>query len=1007
MGLLNFFKKGDDKSPEKPKPGTQSKGPTEPKTKHTSNPDIHLEKPPEPTGNRNRKHLPNVPQLGITPIPELSAPIMPSSSATAPIPEQAAAPAAPPPTPAPVSAQSVTPGNAPSMMAATVANEPSIVNNMLRIPTPMLLSALPDNCRNPEWESHLSKCPAYIEFAQHDVLPILRQGAFRVTAGPLAGMLSAELVSSYALTSQEVVELPLLEFLNIIPTSWFEIPNQSLHLDEVLTATIDPFEITSLKPQEATLPETPVAETPTPSVKAPEPAPTLLQNSNTSSSENTKTQEMAVPSTPDFLTATLPGQDNLKTTDPLTKTLPAMDDPQEEIQLDVQETITATKVDLISGDTFDAQETLVSTKVQLSKSEILSKTPHRDVTDLNMLKGVALPKTPAMNAPIDTQETMVAPAKELKKSSLDTDAAPISVDGDTLTLQAVFILKQLPRELAAASQKNLNTPLKLDKYEVLDHLKTGHFRIPFKTLSCYLAPPPGTVKLDHLEVPLTTILPHIPLSWFDLGNQSMQHEETLKNIHDVFELPEIEAAVAAEPTVHEEIISETKPVQPESTAPSSSSAMDLISGSSAILGFSDDAEEEEATVTEKSEESVIEPIITEDDETPAPIVDEEEEVISPVVEEEEISQAPILEEVKITPLVEEAEVIQPIVDESEDIFTPVVEEDDELSATNTHRPPPRAEDILKSEFDLDRNLVLEGKDNPLEPGILDTQCLTRRTVKDLSKTAFEFVDSDQVETPTKEKPKAPSVAQPDSAEKDYSQPSTSTAPPLAPSQAMPKVDPTPVASTPSTPSIAPNGIQLNTCSKADLLLIENCSDELADKVIFNRGDSYASVEDLLKVETINENDYAILTGLNAKQSLAAKEASFFDFADQAGDSPLNKMANALLEKCSLHSLILSSLDGIEICNCGDTTFLNSTPEKLAAAIPSLLSVQKDFISHSQLPNPNAFTFYIDGHAATVAQAGEMYFTAIHKEKYPSIEHMQTVETAQSLVAWYCSTRIVL
>ena len=334
----------------------------------------------------------------------------------------------------------------------------------------------------------------------------------------------------------------------------------------------------------------------------------------------------------------------------------------------------------------------------------------------------------------------------------------------------------------------------------------------------------------------------------------------------------------------------------------------------------------------------------------------------------------------------------------------MVEEETDSSATSTHRPPPRSQDILKSEFDLDRNLILEGKNNPLEPGILDTQCLTRRTVKDLSKTAFEFVSADSEKTPKEETPKAPTIAQPTSAEKDYSQPSTSTAPPVAPSQVTSKVEPAPV---PSTPSISPNGIQLNTCSKADLLLIENCTEELADKVLFNRGDAYASVEDVLNVETINDNDFAILTGLKAKETLASKEASFFDFAGQTGDSPLNKMANALLEKCSLHSLILSSLDGIEICNCGDTTFLNSTPEKLAAAIPRLLSSQKDFMTHSQLPNPSAFTFYIDGHATTVAQAGEMYFTAIHKEKYPSIEHMKIVEAAQNLLAWYCSTRIVL
>ena len=1032
MGLLNFFKKGDGKEPQNSSSTQTNKAPAAKTEKHTSNPDIHLEKPPEPAASgRTRKHLPNVPQLGITPIPELSTPIVPEpaqASTAAPVPSpvtEASTSSTPQPPP---SLQSVTPGNKPSMM--TQANEPSIVNNMLRIPTPILLSALPDNCKNPQWQDNLANSPAFIEFSQHDVLPILRQGAFRVTAGPLAGMLSEDLVSSYALTSQEIVELPLKDFLSVIPKEWFITPNQSLHLDEVLKATIDPFEITSLSPAPSS--EAPSAPEATPEAAPVEPkqaeaTPNILPQ--TASSENTKTQEMPLPQTPEFLTATLPGQNNL--TDPLTKTLPALDTAEEEVNIEVLETIAASKEELTQKLPEENIETMVAPRKDLDATSQLTKTPLRDNTNLDMLKGMDLPnKASSISTPIDTQETMVAPASDIKKSSLDTDSEPITILDDSMVIQPFFILKQLPRELAAASQKNLNQPLNLDKFQVLDFLKSGRFLIPFRTLSCYLAPPPGTVKLEHLDIPLQTVLPHIPLAWFDLGNQSTLNDEVLLNIHDVFELPEIEALTKGqtqEDAKEEVEVVSTKPeVEPapvtaaeevNTPAPAEASAslsgLDLISGSSPILNYSttetdlDETDEEMVTpVLEEPEASPIAQVESKPAENTAiPIIEESADIFTPIVEEEELA-APVVhdEEELAAPVVhDEEELAAPAVHEEQELVTPLTVDEEVTPSTPeekaTHRPPPKPEAALQTEFDLDRNLFLEGKDKPLEPGILDTQCLTRRTVHDLSKTAFEFVDTPEEQTSA---PKPPSVAQPTSAEKTEPVSAFSTAPPVAPSKAKTAEEP---AST--TPSIAPNGIQLNTCNKKDLLLINGCTEELADKVLFNRGDGYKSLNDLKDLELINSNEFTTLTGLDQNETLASKETAFFEFANEPADSALNKMTKALLKKCSLHSLILSSLDGIEICNCGDTSFLNSTPEKLAAAIPGLLTSQKSFTEHSQLPTPTAFTFYIEGHAVSVAQAGEMYFTAIHAEKHPSAEHIQLVETAQTMTAWYCSSRLVL
>ena len=213
------------------------------------------------------------------------------------------------------------------------------------------------------------------------------------------------------------------------------------------------------------------------------------------------------------------------------------------------------------------------------------------------------------------------------------------------------------------------------------------------------------------------------------------------------------------------------------------------------------------------------------------------------------------------------------------------------------------------------------------------------------------------------------------------------------------------------PSSAPNSININRCTAAEVNSILEESEQFGEALLKYRSEHglFKRVNDLMKVPGVNESVYRHLTGLRPKADLVAAERRINTILsiDEHSDYPLTHVIFYAQEKLKLRSLILSGRDGLELCSSGDKSYFESNNELLAAAVPQLFKKTSDFTEQARIPAPDSFTYFANDTAITFGNAGEVFLIVVYDKKFPEPEQVEACHQLIRELAWFCSKRAVV
>ena len=530
----------------------------------------------------------------------------------------------------------------------------------------------------------------------------------------------------------------------------------------------------------------------------------------------------------------------------------------------------------------------------------------------------------------------------------------IVIYAECISFTSSYILEKLTFDCTSLSPEEF---LEIPQQDILDIIKKGECSIPQETIHQFLKLPNGSQKTGDVDIPLEDILELIPNEWY-LSNQSQELENVLSEMSDVFTEEQIEQL--ADPEQMEPQLENIEDQSEEPVTDHPPTAPETITES---------IHDEETRVYSDEEGSLMDDLIganssimgflqgDEDEETTeeaSPMDTSVREADKSGLENDIKTHKTIHiglskdDQIKEAPPIKEA-----LAEENTSVdFVDLDVEDDEVGKkagkgiTNPNfRKPPKPKTVVSNEYDMELHNLIENREHELNPHSIPNA------------------------TPPERK-----------ATKKSDHPHTQ-----------------------ECASVAPNGIHINQCTLDDLLLI--CDKELAQKVLDARTEPYPSLESLKHQAKLSDDEYHILTGLSAKEYHIQKETYLFSIAGETNDSSVNTFIKQLKDKCEFDFVMLSTLDGLNITDCGTTNSIDK--EELAAYIPKLISTKKDFLENTNIPQAQDFSFYLGDNCLSVSIAGSVYFTCIHSSPWPNTNQLKFLHSLRDLVAWYFSHRLIL
>ncbi|WDE98315.1 hypothetical protein PQO03_21115 [Lentisphaera profundi] len=847
--------------------------------------------------------------------------------------------------------------------------EISVDGDILSIPTLSIIDAIPQEYLHQNWHNQLETAEASINFNKSDVLNVLQQGAFRITVGPLACLLPITLVSNEGYSSQEVTEIALDELLEVIPSEWFTNPHQSRELENVIASMDNPFELAELNTPTSEPQEDPIQDSApnheTKIEKRLSKATVLPQVSKNNDRDMAITQEMDLPNIPDFISSSnvpCPETAQFSVSDFWDKE----NDPQrntDQARSITPPSIESTGTKRTPSSVFDSQESepeslaieVDDSELEASKDTAESDTPSTSDTDLNNRK--------------TDFDLSTSPSVELSKIILEDPKETVCMytrpQGDIvlyaecLSFSSNYILSKIERSDTA--ELHTDNYLEIPQQDILNIIKTGQFKVPQLHLHRFLNLPNGSAKAGDLLLPLTEILPFIPKEWLSL-EQDLLLENVLFEMTDIFTENQLEE------------LSETHEIAPQikslDLANENEEEVILETSVSKETVAEDSIHEKETRIYSDDEGSLMDNLIganssimsflqggedeeTEEEKTPhidTTILEADKSGISSDLKTHKTIHIGLSKqhEVKEAPPIRESLAA----DETSLNFLELDVEDNEVDhkavkgMQNSHfRQPPKARTSVANEYDMDLHNLIEDRNHSLNPHAIP-----------------------QTSTPERK------------ATKKSNQPHIN-----------------------ESASVAPNGIKINQCSLDELLLI--CDKNLAQKVLDGRTEPYPSLESLKHQAQLSDDEYHTLTGLSPKEYHVQKEHYLFSIAGETNDSSVNTFIKQLKDKCEFDFIMISTLDGLNISDCGTTNSIDK--EELAAYIPKLISAKKEFLENTNIPQAQDFSFYLGDNCLSVSITGNIYFTCIHSSPWPNTNQLKFLHSLRELVAWYFSYRLVL
>ncbi|EDM25837.1 DNA polymerase III subunit delta [Lentisphaera araneosa HTCC2155] len=848
----------------------------------------------------------------------------------------------------------------------------SILDDTLSIPTLTILDSLPKDCLHQNWHSQLDTSEPLITFNKEDILNVLQQGTFRITVGPLACLLPNTLVTAEGYHSTAVTELPLDELLEVIPKDWFKNPYQSCALDETIAAMDNPFELedtvnsatheySESADETTSIPvHTPATE---PNNRLPKPT-VLPQSPKNNHPDMAITQEMELQAPPDFISSSQPqypetaqfsvsdfwDKENNQAPSSRPKSITAASPISEPLNPRVTK-INNSAQRRRQSSVFDLQEPKEESVVlevdETVSSEALEISPHSEEKFFEKKKTDfdLSTLTPVQNAVIleDPKQTVCM---------YNRPTGDIVVYAECISFSTSYILAKLTFE---SSSLNPEEFLEIPQQDILNIIKKGTCSISQETIHQFLKLPNGSPKTGDLDLPLTDILELIPNDWY-LSDQSQELENVLKNMGDVFTEKQLEQLADSK---YMEAQLENIDDQTEESTTRASTALETAT---------EPMHDEETQVYPGGGGSLLDNLIGANSSIMGFLQESDDEAtgeVSPMdtsvldadksgLENDIKTHKTIHIGLSKDDAIKEATPIKDALTEentSVDFVDLDVEDEEvgkkaEKGITNSHfRKPPKTKTVVSNEYDMELHSLIENREQELNPHSIPHP------------------------TPPERK-----------ATKKSDHPHTQ-----------------------ECASVAPNGIHINQCTLDDLLLI--CNKELAQKVLDARTEPYPSLESLKHQAQLSNDEYHSLTGLSAKEYHIQKETYLFSIAGETNDSSVNTFIKQLKDKCEFDFVMLSTLDGLNITDCGTTNSIDK--EELAAYIPKLISTKKDFLENTNIPQAQDFSFYLGDNCLSVSIAGNVYFTCIHSSPWPNTNQLKFLHSLRDLVAWYFSHRLIL
>ncbi|MDD7985626.1 hypothetical protein PQO01_11765 [Lentisphaera marina] len=842
----------------------------------------------------------------------------------------------------------------------------SVNGDTLSVPTLTIIEALPKEYLHQNWHNQLESAEPTTAFNKDDVLNVLKQGAFKITVGPLACLLPNTLVTSEGYHSTDVTELPLDELLEVIPKNWLINPYQSCALEDTIADMDNPFDLEHPTAQEEETPKINVLQRQDDNKLS---KPTVLPKPPTNNDPDMAiTQEMELPKSPDFISssqAQCPETAQFSVSDfwdkekgeaakpQAIKQNPAFSTQPEQNKLrrktssifDIQET----EQDTLVVEVDESEPNQIEEVTECLTPKTNDKSSRNQKTDFDL-------STPNPN---DAVELILEDPKQTV-CMYTRPPGDIVIYAQCISFTAEYILGKIDTNSHEFQAEDF---LEITQQDLLDLIKEGSCKIPQAKIHSFLNLPNGSQKVGDLELPLSDILTLIPTDWYvqdqvqELDNillemdnvfteeqieelaQSANMEPQLESIEDEVEEESNttvdEISVVEEP-LHEKI---STSIQDDETRVYSSEEEgglmdDLIGANSSIMSFlqGSDTEDEELNPHDTA-------VLEEDKSGLSNDIKTHKTIHIGLSKADEIKEAPPIQE----SLVKENTSLDFVNLEVED---DVVGKKAGKGRQNPHfRKPPKPKTVASNEYDMELHNLIENREQSLNPHAIPNATPPER--KATKKSNHPHVQESS--------------------------------------------------------SVAPNGIRINQCSLEELLLI--CDESLAKKVLDARTEPYPSLESLKHQAELSDDEYQTLTGLSPKEYHIQKETYLFSIAGETNDATVNTFIKQLKDKCEFDFIMLSTLDGLNITDCGTTNSIDK--EELAAYIPKLISTKKEFLENTNIHQADDFSFYLGDSCLSVSIAGNVFFTCIHSSPWPNTNQLKFLHGLRDLVAWYFSYRLIL
>ena len=584
-------------------------------------------------------------------------------------------------------------------------------------------------------------------------------------------------------------------------------------------------------------------------------------------------------------------------------------------------------------------------------------------------------------------ESLVANSEELadaEQAEPEIEQAP-PMDENSIAVDAAAILKHFPPETLVSSLEEINRHYQNDqnfaftfaKPDIMYGLSIGSVAFKIRELANKLHVNVFDQGISNfydqeVEIPLDEIVPLVPPSWFATQEQDCSRDEMVGEMEDLF--PPLPKDTVEEKVEEEEEISSVEVTSSDSNL--SSEVQNQAQEPSSIEESKHEIQESEQVSEEEFKEQDTSDIAASsdvDNQSHEEVI-HEDKVQEPATnvdlkdlqepEQQEIQYIPETMTTAADSVEESAEIER----DNEPLVKPIIRDSglqpkDQTSESQSLAQPPSSMSPPK---------VVEIK-SPAQTEDVDAD-----EVRDIAAEVFKFKGEDS-HTLIKD-----SILEQASAKKSETEDTWR--------------------------SQAPNGIDINSSSVSELVLLNGVGEYLAQVIIDHRKEfgPFKDLRDLQNVPGLGKRTYRTITRLSPSADLGTAERNVNRiFGITSEYVSLNQISQCALDLLDLDGIFISSVDGLILSKATQDDKIVRLADSLSAVAPQLYKRSSKALKQGMLPSADMIAFYFQKKSVSFAGSDQLFIVFIHRSDYPNQKILRQCKKIASELVWFCSYRAVI